>query len=96
MTTDRKPDALQFVGSHTIYSAARTARDHRLQHAPDAETAHAIWYGGGVFWVPFADDIHGVIVPDRFGDGGPSIALASDMADQRSAMRVAPLPDEFA
>ena len=96
MTADRQPDAPQFVGSHSIYSAARTARDYLLQHAPDAEPTPEIWHGNSAFWVPFADGVHGVIVPQYFGDGGPSIALAADMTERVATMRVAPLPGEFA
>lgn len=96
MTADRQPDALQFVGSHTIWSASRTARDYRLEHAPDAEATPAIWHGESVFWVPFADGVRGVLVPQHFADGGPSIVPAEELTDRLAAMRVAPLPDEFA
>ncbi|MGM7671918.1 hypothetical protein [Microbacterium sp. A93] len=96
MTADRQPDALQFIGSRTIWSAARDAHAHRLQHAPDAEASPEVWCGGGLYWLPFADGVRGVLVPQHFGGGGPSIIRTSEMADRLEAMRVAPLPDEFA
>lgn len=96
MTADRQPDALQFVGSHTIWSAARDAQAHRLQHAPGAEASPEVWYCEGLYWLPFADGVRGVLVPQHFADGGPTIVPAEELTDRLVAMRVVAVPNAFA
>ncbi|WP_141396642.1 hypothetical protein [Microbacterium gorillae] len=83
------------TGEHSGYSAARVAHELRLADAPGARADAILFHDHAGFWLPFADEDRGIIVPRALNAPGAAIVPASAVAERLPGMWPQPLPEAF-